>query len=104
MAGPMAMRGAKKKVENPGKLFVRLMRYVLRKYKIHCFFVVVFICVGVLANVQGTLFTKNLIDQYITPFLLTDEPDLDRLREQLRGWRYSMRSGCFLLMLITGSW
>ena len=79
MAGPMAMRGAKKKVENPGKLFVRLMRYVLRKYKIHCFFVVVFICVGVLANVQGTLFTKNLIDQYITPFLLTDEPDFGPL-------------------------
>ncbi|XCP85250.1 ABC transporter ATP-binding protein [Roseburia hominis] len=79
MAGPMAMRGAKPKVENPGKLFVRLMQYVFRKYKAHCFLVAILICVGVLANVQGTMFTKNLIDEYITPFLLTDEPDFGPL-------------------------
>ena len=30
---------------------------------------------GVIANVQGTMFTKNLIDDYITPLLLTDSPD-----------------------------
>lgn len=73
------MRGAKPKVENPGKLFARLMQYVFRNYKVHCFLVVILICVGVLANVQGTMFTKNLIDQYITPFLLTDEPDFGPL-------------------------
>ncbi len=79
MHGRRAVRGAKPKVENPGKLFARIMKYVFRKYKIHCFFVFVFICVGVLANVQGTLFTKNLIDDYITPFLLTDHPDFGPL-------------------------
>ncbi|MCI8638154.1 MAG: ABC transporter ATP-binding protein [Coprococcus sp.] len=79
MHGRRGMRGAKPKVENPGKLFARIMKYVFRSYKIHCFFVFVFICVGVLANVQGTLFTKNLIDDYITPFLLTEHPDFGPL-------------------------
>lgn len=63
------------KVENPGKLFMRLMSYVFKDYKWHCLAVFVLIFVGVIANVQGTMFTKNLIDDYITPFLLTDNPD-----------------------------
>lgn len=67
------------KVENPGKLFMRLMSYVFKDYKWHCLAVFVLLFVGVLANVQGTMFTKNLIDDYITPFLLTDNPDFTPL-------------------------
>lgn len=77
MAG-MKQRKPRKKstVENPGKLFMRLMNYVFREYKFHCLFVFILIFVGVIANVQGTMFMKNLIDEYITPFLLsTDEPN-----------------------------
>ena len=69
----------KPRVKNPGKLLARLMRYVFRDYKIHCIFVLIFIFLGVIANVQGTMFTKNLIDDYITPFLLTDSPDFSPL-------------------------
>ena len=69
----------KPRVKNPGKLLARLMRYVFRDYKIHCIFVLIFIFLGVIANVQGTMFTKNLIDDYITPFLLTDTPDFSPL-------------------------
>ena len=54
MPGPMRGRGVKPKVKNPGKLFVRLMNYVFKQYKIHCFLVLVLIIAGVLANVQGT--------------------------------------------------
>jgi len=72
-------RGMKPRVKNPGKLLTRLMRYVFRDYKIHCIFVLIFIFLGVIANVQGTMFTKNLIDDYITPFLLTDTPDFSPL-------------------------
>ncbi len=81
MAGPMNKppRGMKPTVENPGKLLKRLLAYVFRYYKVHCFMVLVCIVVGVLANVQGTMFTKNLIDEYITPFLLTDNPDFGPL-------------------------
>lgn len=72
-------RGVKPNVENPGKLFKRLMSYIFRQYKFHCIMVFICIIVGVLANVQGTMFTKNLIDEYITPFLLTDNPDFGPL-------------------------
>ena len=77
MAGPMgkAPRGVKPQVENPGKVFKRLMSYVFRTYKYHYIAVVILIFVSVIANVQGTMFTKNLIDDYITPLLLADQPD-----------------------------
>nr|WP_305182581.1 ABC transporter ATP-binding protein [uncultured Schaedlerella sp.] len=81
MPGPMnrGPRGMKPQVKNPGKLLARLMNYVFRDYKIHCILVFIFIFLGVIANVQGTMFTKNLIDDYITPFLLTDSPDFTPL-------------------------
>lgn len=69
------MRGMKPGIENPGKIFKRIMSYVFRKYKLHFMIVVVLIFAGVLANVQGTLFMQKLIDDYITPFLLSDTPD-----------------------------
>lgn len=73
MPGPGRQpRGMKAQVKNPGELFLRLMKYVLKDYKFHCISVVVLIVVSVLCNVQGTMFMKNLIDEYITPFLLSD--------------------------------
>ena len=77
MAGPMnrGPRGVKPNVDHPEKLFIRLMKYVLEKYKLHCLAVLILIFISVIANVQGTMFTKNLIDNYITPFLLTDDPN-----------------------------
>ena len=85
MAGTMRKtpRGAKGKVENPGKLFVRLMKYVFKDYLWQCILVFVLILTGVIANVQGTMFTKNLIDDYITPFLLTDSPDFGPLAQAI---------------------
>ena len=55
------------------------MKYVLQYYKFRCISVVLLIILSVIANVQGTMFTKNLIDEYITPFLLTDHPDFSPL-------------------------
>ena len=77
MAGPMRKetRGMKSQVKDPGKIFLRLMNYVFRTYKYHYIAVVILIFIGVIANVQGTMFTKNLIDDYITPLLLSDKPD-----------------------------
>ncbi len=68
-------RGPREKVENPGRLMKRLMEYVFRKYKIHCFVVLLCILLSVFANVRGTLFMKTLIDSYITPMLGVDNPD-----------------------------
>lgn len=67
------------KVENPGKLLARLMKYITKDYLVHIIIVVICIFVSVIANVQGNLFTKNLIDEYITPLLLSDNPDFTEL-------------------------
>ncbi len=74
--GPM---GPKPKIKNPGKLLMRLMKYVFKDYGVHYILVILFIFVSVFANIQGTLFMQTLIDDYITPFLLTDTPDFTPL-------------------------
>lgn len=75
MPGPRGPRGPKPKIKNPGKLFSRLMGFIFKKYLPACIIVVICIFVSVLANVQGTMFTKNLIDDYIVPLLKTGSPD-----------------------------
>ncbi len=81
MAGPMRRGpvGPKPKVENPGKLFMRLMQYVFRFYKWHYVVVIVCIFISVFANVRGMLFTQTLIDDYIAPMLLAENPDFTPL-------------------------
>ncbi|MDE7188338.1 MAG: ABC transporter ATP-binding protein/permease [Lachnospiraceae bacterium] len=80
MPGPMRGRMPKgKKIENPGKVFKRLMKYVAKSYGPHLVIVAVLIFVSVLANVQGTMFIQSLIDDYIQPMLTTDVPDFQLL-------------------------
>ena len=76
MPGPMRGGMPKgKKIENPGKIFKRLMKYVAKSYGPHLVIVGMLIFVSVLANVQGTMFIQKLIDDYITPMLTMDVPD-----------------------------
>ncbi|RKM62019.1 ABC transporter ATP-binding protein [Butyrivibrio sp. CB08] len=63
------------KVENPGKLFARIMGYVFKFYPIHMFTVLICILLTVFSSVQGTLFTKTLIDSYIQPMLDSGSTD-----------------------------
>ena len=86
MRGP---RGEKPKIENPGKLFRRLMGYVLKNYTPHVVIVVICIFVGVFANIQGTLFMQTLIDSYIVPLLGTENPDFSGLAHAI------FRVACF---------
>lgn len=76
---PRVARKAGPSIENPVKLFGRLMGYVAKNYLIHCIVVVVCIVVSVLANVQGTMFMKTLIDGYITPLLTSEVKDFTPL-------------------------
>lgn len=76
-------RGQKPQVEHPFALLARLMHYVFLDYKFHCIAVFLLIFAGVIANVQGTMFTKNLIDDYITPFLLSDSPNFAPLAKAI---------------------
>ena len=69
-------RGDGRKAKNVGKTLKRILSYVGKEYKFHI--IVVFICIiiGSLAGVAGSLFIQRLIDDYITPMLLsTGAPD-----------------------------
>lgn len=76
-------------VENPGKMLKRLLEYIVKNYRIHIILVVIGIVVSVLANVQGTMFTKTLIDQYILPLLKSEAPDFHPLAMAI------LRVACF---------
>ena len=81
-------------MENPENFFVRLMKYVFKDYLWQCIPVFVLILTGVIANVQGTMFTRDLIDNYITPFLLTDSPDFGPLAQAIGRGSGLLCSGC----------
>ena len=63
------------KVQNPGALFKRIMGYVFKYYPLHMITVLVCILLTVFSSVQGTLFTKTLIDSYIQPMLDSGNSD-----------------------------
>lgn len=78
--GPRGQRGMPRpKVKNPGKLFIRIMSYVMKYYKLHMIAVVICIIVSVFASLQGTMFTKTLIDSYILPMIGQSNPDYSPL-------------------------
>lgn len=77
--GNRGPRGPRPKVANPGKLFMRLLRYIFKNYVPHCIFVVICIFISVLANVQGTMFMQTLIDDYIIPLTKQSNPDFTGL-------------------------
>ena len=68
-AGPAGPGPSWTKLQAPS---AGLMGFVGRKYWLHLILVAVCIVVSVLAMVQGTLFTRTLIDDYIIP--LVDRP------------------------------
>lgn len=65
------------------KIMKRLLSYILKKYRFACIFVLFFIILSSLANVVGSLFIKNLIDDYIVPYLGTANPDFQPLFQAL---------------------
>lgn len=85
-------RGPKPGVKNPGKLFFRLLSYVMKNYAVHCIIVVICIFITVLANVQGTWFMQTLIDGYIVPLMSQANPDFSGLTHAI------LRVACFYLL------
>ena len=82
MPGPMggrAPRGMKPSVANPGKIFKRILGFVAKNYLPHCIVVLVCIVLTVFSTIQGTMFTKTLIDQYILPLMNQAVPDYTNL-------------------------
>ena len=67
------------KKKGAGTILKRLFSYVLRYYKLQCLAVLFLIIVSTMASVAGTLFMKNLIDDYILPFIGRSNPDFGPL-------------------------
>ena len=67
------------KVDNPGLLFKRIMSYVFKYYGLQMIVVLICIVLSVVANIQGTMFTRTLIDNYITPMIGQPDPDFGPL-------------------------
>ena len=72
-------RGMKPQVENPGKILKRLVGYIFQFYGVQMVIVFVCILISVLANLQGTMFMKTLIDEYIDPMLKSGSKDFGPL-------------------------
>ncbi len=69
--------------KNSLKILKRLLVYILKEYKFLFFMVLVTIIISSLANVIGTLFLRNLIDDYITPLLNKPESDFGPLLKMI---------------------
>ena len=92
MPGPMGgrpPRGAKPTVANPGKVFKRIIGFVAKNYLVHCIVVLVCIALTVFSTIQGTMFMKTLIDQYIMPLMQQTVPDYTDLLHAI------IRVACF---------
>ncbi len=77
--GPRGMRGPRPKIQHPFKLLRRLLGYILKHYALQYIVVILCIFVTVFASLQGTLFTKTLIDDYIMPLIGHASPDFSGL-------------------------
>lgn len=80
---PQNTKKPRPKVANPGKLFLRLLFYIMKNYAPHCVIVLIGILVTVLANVQGTWFMQTLIDGYIIPLTKQANPDFSGLLQAI---------------------
>ena len=83
MPRPNAMGRPKPKIEDPMGKLKRLFCYIFKNYGLHCVFVLVCIIISVLANVQGTMFTQSLIDDYIVPLTKTAHPNFGPLAAKI---------------------
>ncbi len=83
--GGRGMRGPKPKIENPGKVFKRIMGYTLKDYWWCWIIVMICILVSVMSSLQGTMFTKTLIDSYIVPLIGKQNPDFSSLAGAIAG-------------------
>lgn len=67
------------RVKNPGKILKRVLSMMFEKYWLHIIIVLICVIVNTFASIQGTLFTKTLIDDYITPMLTQSVADFSPL-------------------------
>lgn len=78
-------RPGKDQGKNPMKALGRLLRYVLKEYKLACITVVVSILISALAILSVSMFMQKLIDVYIEPMMKQSTPDYGPLAHRMLG-------------------
>lgn len=71
--------GPRVKIEHPFKTLSMIIGYMGKHYAIHLIIVLLCIIASVFSNVQGTWFTKALIDEYIMPMIEGSSTDFGPL-------------------------
>ena len=78
-------RPGKDQGKNPMKALGRLIRYILKEYKLACITVVVSILISALAILSISMFMQKLIDVYIEPMMKQSSPDYGSLAHRMLG-------------------
>lgn len=73
----------KKTPKNAGKLLKRLFGILMKHFGVQIVIVAICIIINVLANVQGTMFMKTLIDDFVMPLLDSAVPDFQPLLQEI---------------------
>ncbi|AWK51539.1 ABC transporter [Clostridium beijerinckii] len=76
-------RGHAKVSKDSLKILKRLLSYIFKEYKFLFFIVFVTIIISSLANVIGTLFLRNLIDDYVVPLMNKSGADFGPLLKMI---------------------
>lgn len=70
-------------IEKPFKLLKRIFSYATKEYKLRLILVVISIIISAGTNAIGISFTKVLIDDYIAPLVMQENPDFTNLARMI---------------------
>ena len=70
-------------IENPFKILKRIFSYATKEYKLRLILVVISIIISAGTNAIGISFTKVLIDDYIAPLVMQENPDFTNLARMI---------------------
>ncbi len=86
----MSKKKSRARVANASAMITRVLRYMLRYYKVPFVLVLVCILISAIATVVGATFPQTLVDDYITPMLTSGSADFSGLASDL------VRLGCIM--------
>lgn len=96
--GGGAQAGFQKVDKQKRQVMLRLVRFVLKYYKLSILTVLVCIVVSSITSLMSTLFTRTLIDDYIVPLTQVDDPEYASLFQAL------FKLGLILLLGVIASY
>lgn len=81
------------------KTIIRLLAYIKDNYKIRAVLVLVCIIISALVSIASSLFLQTLIDDYIKPLLLMENPVFDNLLNLIFGMSIIFFIGAFVSLI-----